>query len=191
VSEARQLPLLSSGERASVDLYQYLRIPGEVADTIEVRLNQRGSSTVPGALQSTSGLEFAGLEVYVDGKDLTEPGPRGTVAGRYAMFYLPGRGAYFFSTVAPAGHRFEKVGTVERNRLRFTLDNENFECVADAPILVGSERGSESGEVWVYHDPAYRPRGNWTLGTLGGDTGGRATREFFAAASDSLQWWLP
>ncbi|MEO7143242.1 MAG: hypothetical protein ABI165_07020 [Bryobacteraceae bacterium] len=191
IPETRQLPLLRSGERTSINLYQYLRTQDPVIDTIEVRLNESGGSVVTGAARPDGAIEFSGLQVSINRQPVTAPGPRGAVAGRYAMFYLPGRGGYFFSTDAPAGRAFSKVGTVDGNRLRFTLDNENFDCVADAPILVGSSRGSGSGEMWVYHDAAYRPRGNWTVGTVGADDAARAQKEFFAAASDSLRWWLP
>jgi hypothetical protein len=38
----------------------------------------------------------------------------------------------------------------------------------------------------VFHDPNYKPSGNWACSDPS------TTRdEFFAAASDSLKWWLP
>jgi len=46
---------------------------------------------------------------------------------------------------------------------------------------------SERGELWVYHDPNYKPEGNWTKT----NPAGGSDDEFFTAASDSLKWWLP
>ena len=99
------------------------------------------------------------------------------------MFYLPGRGGYFFSTQQVEKLPFTHVGAVDRNVLRFTVDNESIDCFSEAPILTQSERG----EVWVYHDPNYKPEGNWTTT----NPAGGSSDEFFAAASDSLKWWLP
>jgi hypothetical protein len=62
------------------------------------------------------------------------------------------------------------------------LDNENYSCKSDAQILVHSAQG----ELWVYHDPNYKPAGNWTKSF---PTNG-SQDDFFAAASDSLDWWL-
>lgn len=186
ISEARKLPLLHSGERASIDLYKFLQTQDDVVDTIAVRLELNGSAGGSTASRPTGWLQFAGLKVYRNGSEVTAPGPRGSVAGRYVMFYLPGYGGYFFSAQAPPDKRFAMVGTVDHDRLEFTLENQSFEIVADSPILVGAV----SGQVWVYHDASYRPRGNWTLGSVQGDTAGRASKEFFAAASDSLRWWL-
>lgn len=186
--EARKLPVLRSGEQDSVDLFESLQTQDEVLDTVQVRLAVNGEAGTASSARQTGWLQFAGLKIYRNGDEVTAPGPRGSVAGRYVMFYLPGHGGYFFSADAPPGPpRFVKAGTVDQNRLKFTLDNQNFEVVADGPILVGAA----SGEVWVYHDPSYRPRGSWTLGSVEGDTSTRASKEFFAAAADSLQWWLP
>ncbi|HLJ17723.1 MAG TPA: hypothetical protein VKV15_24715 [Bryobacteraceae bacterium] len=185
----QKLPLLHSGERASVGLFKSLATEDPVIDTIEVRLEANEAGATAGA---RSGLRLAGLRIFINGKEVMAPGPRGAVAGQYVMFYLPGHGGYFFSTEAPAGYaNFVKVGTIEGKRVKFTLDNDNFECMADQPILLrsgaNSGGGAGSGELWVYHDPNYRPQGNWTLGA---DTSARAPQEFFAAASDSLRWWL-
>jgi hypothetical protein len=99
------------------------------------------------------------------------------------MIYIPGRGGYFFSLDAPQGRAFVKTGSIDGSRLRFTVENDNYLCTSARTIL----ENSESGEVWVFHDPAYKPAGNWTQ-----EVSADAPRqlEFFAAASDSLSWWL-
>ena len=97
------------------------------------------------------------------------------------MFYIPKRGGYFFATLPVASRPFVQVGTVDRTRLKFNVDNEDFECTATAPILVQSDRG----QIWVYHDPNYKPSGAWTKDHP------NSPDEFFTGASDSLNWWLP
>jgi hypothetical protein len=101
------------------------------------------------------------------------------------MFYLPGRGGYFFSLNDP-GHGFLKAGTIDGERMKFSADNDSYDCATSQPILTGPS----SGEVWVLHVPAYKPGGNWTTHPRSGQTR-PAEDQFFAAASDSLSWWLP
>jgi hypothetical protein len=139
-----------------------------------------------GAAESAGPLRFAGLKISINGSAV-EGVARGSVSGRYVMFYVPGRGGYFFSTDAPAGRAFLKAGSIDRTRLQFTVDNDSYECTADAPILPDAQ----SGEVWVYHDPAYKPAGNWTQDLRSGEPPRPAAEEVFAAASDSLSWWIP
>jgi len=159
---------LGSGQSATIDLFE---IPGmgiHLTETIRVRFGAEGGGA----------LRFSALRVSIDGKPVAGPAS-GSVAGRYVMFYLPGRGAYFFSTEPVAGRGFAKTGTIDRERMRFTVDNAEFECVSGAPIH------GEGGELWVLHDASYQPEGNWTRSreNPGAD-------EFFMAASDSLGWWL-
>jgi hypothetical protein len=72
---------------------------------------------------------------------------------------------------------------VDGNKLTFTIDNEAYECQSEAQILTGSQRD----QIWVYHDPDYKPGGNWTKN----DASDTSHDQFFTAASDSLSWWLP
>jgi hypothetical protein len=166
---------LGSGQSATLNLFE---IPGmglQVSDSVRVKLDQNGES---------GAMRFAGLRVFENNKLISGPPPPSSVAGRFVMFYLPGRGGFFFSAEPVPGRPFADAGTVERNRMRFTVENENFECTSSSPIL----SGSSAGQVWVYHDPSYAPSGTWTQDPKTATPG---EENFFTAASDSLGWWLP
>jgi hypothetical protein len=170
LSSDHPLGPLASGQSAKLGLFE---IPGmglQVSETISVKF---GSENSGGALR------FSSLRVSIDGKLVAGPAP-GSIAGRYAMFYIPNRGAYFFSTEPVAGRAFVKAGIIEGNRMRISLDNVDYDCVSTLPIH------ADGGEVWVLHDASYRPAGNWTQDPQLGDR-----EQFFMAASDSLGWWLP
>jgi hypothetical protein len=187
LSTEQKLPSMRSGTRSDIGLFTLEGLGLQVVDSVQVRLNQGGSTSLdsPGAAQQQR-LRFSSFRVSIDRTPV--PGSAGStsVSGRYLMFYIPGRGGYFFSTDNPPGRDFVKAGAIDRTRLTFTLDNEIYDCVSDAPIL----SGFGSGEVWVYRDAAYKPEGNWTRDlSAGGSSSGDAG--FFTASSDSLNWWLP
>jgi hypothetical protein len=71
-----------------------------------------------------------------------------------------------------------KAGAINVNRMTFTVDNETYECTAT---------GADRGEVWVYHDPTYKPAGNWTQDLRSGASLRPASEEFFASSSDSFK----
>lgn len=173
LSQDRALGPLASGQSARLDLFEIPGMGVKVGETIRVQFSGEAEG---------GDLRFSGLRVSLDGREISGPPPPGAVSGRYVMFYLPGRGGYFFSTAPVAERAFAKSGSVEGARMRFTVENITFECVASAPILT---RGG-NGEVWVFHDPSYRPDGNWTKPL---DSASRQ-EQFFMAASDSLNWWL-
>lgn len=162
---------LGSGQSADLGLFE---IPGmglKVSETIRVQMDQEASHG--------AALHLTGVRVSI-GDGPPSPAMPGSVAGRFAMIYIPGRGGYFFSTQDPGRAGFVKVGSIDRTEMRFTLDNLNYVCTASAPIL----RQNASGDLWVYHDPKYHPAGNWTRMP---DT---SQDQLYMAASDSLNWWL-
>ena len=169
LTEDRELGTLASGQSANLGLFE---IPGmglAVSETIHVII---GGEAGGGALR------LSGLRVATDDKLIAGPAG-GAVAGRYAMFYIPGRGGFFFSTEPVPGRAFVKAGIYDGTRMSFTVDNIDYECLADRPIRNGG------GELWVLHDASYQPAGTWTL-----DLQRPGREQFFVAASDSLGWWL-
>jgi hypothetical protein len=131
--------------------------------------------------EASAKIRLSGLKVAIHGQPASPGGAGSDVSGRYAMFYIPGRGGYFFSSEQVDQPQFQDVGVVDGKHLTFTIDNENYDCTTGAPILVHADRG----QLWVFHDPNYKPAGNWTRTDL---TNSR--EEFFTAASDSMRWWL-
>jgi hypothetical protein len=172
-------PVLSSGERFTIPIPTNPGAGQTLTDTVQILLSQRGGGSNGGA--SSAEIRFSGLKVSVHGEAASPAGGGADVAGRYAMFYIPGRGGYFFSSDAMEPPPFLPVGVVDGKHLTFTIDNETYDCMAGAPIPVHAERG----QLWLYHDPNYKPAGNWTKSDAAS-----AREEFFTAASDSMQWWL-
>lgn len=180
LSSQLQSPLLKSGEGFSIPIPTDPGLGETLTDTVQVLMGQKGAPS--NGVAPSGQIRFAGLRVFIKSKQATPSGAGADVSGKYAMFYLPGRGGYFFSAEAVDRPAFEQVGVVDGKHLTFTLDNETFDCTATAPILTHAD----SGQLWVYHDPGYKPAGNWTKSDL---TSNR--EEFFTAASDSVRWWLP
>lgn len=182
LSEVHQSPLLDPGLSFSIAIPTDPGLQLNLNDVVQVQINERGVSPDSGA-KSIAEIRFVALRVRVDGNLVAGGGAGAIVAGRYAMFYIPGSGGFFFSTQPVERRPFVQVGVVDRSKLTFTLENHVYDCESENPILLKSDRG----QIWVYHDPNYKPDGNWTKS----DTSDGSRDEFYAAASDSLNWWLP
>jgi len=182
LAEPRESPLLASGDRFTIEIPFIPGLAENLSDVVQIRLNQRGTLAPQPDSQAAALLRFVGLKVQINDQLVSPDGPGANVAGRYVMFYIPGHGGYFLSTVPVENRPFVKIGIVDRTHLHFTLDNDTYDCDSDAPILARADRG----EIWIFHDPNFKPSGNWT-------TSNPSTNrdEFFAAASDSPKWWLP
>ncbi|HTC89362.1 MAG TPA: hypothetical protein VK686_13735 [Bryobacteraceae bacterium] len=179
LSAKLESPLLSSGQSFPIPIPSDPGLGQTLTDTVQVIIGQRGGAN--DAVPASAQIRFADLRVFIKGQQVTPSGAGADVAGRFAMFYIPGRGGYFFSTDPVDERPFLQVGVVDGKHLTFTVDNDMYDATTSAPILVHADRG----QLWVYHDPNYKPAGNWTKADLASNR-----EEFFTAASDSLQWWV-
>lgn len=173
-------PPLGAGGTFTVDIPTNPGLFEHRTDTVQVQPDPRGDPRSQPGAQMMPMIRFVGLRVSINGNPIPSNGPGAMVYGPFAMFYIPKRGGYFFSTQPVTSRPFVQVGDVDHNRLKFTIDNEDYESVSTVPILTQSDRG----QIWVYHDPQYKPAGNWTKSNP------KSADEFFTAASDSLNWWL-
>ena len=175
-SLALEMPLgsIESGKAATLDLFAIPGVGVHVTETISVEVDSE---------HSAGPLRLADLQIAINGRPipLAQQLP---VSGRFAMFYLPGRGGYFLSVTDP-GRGFLKAGVVDGRSMKFFINNDQYEGTTSQSILTRPE----SGELWVLYVPDYRPGGNWTTHPRTGESR-PAVDEFFAASSDTLNWWL-
>lgn len=182
-SIASQSPPLGPGGQFTVEIPTNPGLFQNRADTVIVQPDPRSGETAPPGAPPAPLLRFADLRVMIGGKPVPTNSQSVMVTGAFAMFYIPSRGGYFFSTQPVTSRPFVQVGDVDRTQLKFTVDNENYECTSRTSILTQNDRG----QIWVYHDPQYKPAGNLTKN----NPGAKSTDQFFAGAADSLDWWLP
>lgn len=180
LSAPLESPVLHSGESFHIPVSSAPELGQTLTDTVHVALHQPGTES--NAMSSGARIRFDSLKVFIQEKLVSPAGVGAYVAGRYAMFYLPGHGGYFFSANASEPAPFANIGIVNGKRLTFNVDNEMYDCTSEEPILMHAERG----QLWVYHDPNYKPAGNWTKTDLAD-----AHEQFFTAGADSLHWWMP
>jgi hypothetical protein len=98
-------------------------------------------------------IEYADL--YSNGAKLPHGSISGGAVGPQFVMYLEGSGGFFFSLLQPAEYpQFQKVGIIEGSRLKFVWNNRSYELRTTGPIL----STGASAEVWVFHDPQFRPK---------------------------------
>jgi GWxTD domain-containing protein len=107
-------------------------------------------------------MKMINYQLFING-ELAAGGKRsGATAGPVIWFHLQERGRFIFSLRPQEGYDFQKLGTIERNRMKFTLNNERYEWVSDVPIV-------DAGGPWnlyVLYDPNYVPE-SFFLGVNG------------------------
>ena len=76
------------------------------------------------------------------------------ISGALLWLYLPNQGRFIFSLVSRKGYDFQKIGTVQSNKISFTMDDVKYDWISDSPIVTG---GNKRWNLWVLHDPGFRP----------------------------------
>jgi hypothetical protein len=108
----------------------------------------------PGADAALAGEELSFREIALVVNGQKTAAQAGWLTGAAARLYLPGHGAYFLSTYQPkTAHVFRRIVYADRHNLEFAIDGDSIRITSNGNVLTRSE----SGTVWVYHDPQYRP----------------------------------
>lgn len=76
-----------------------------------------------------------------------------SIAGQINSIYIQGKGRFFFSFSPQPGYDFQKIGTIQNNKISFDLGGDHYEIVSKTPIL----GAGGNWNLWVLHDPNYQP----------------------------------
>jgi hypothetical protein len=148
---------VADGDTFAIDVLVNPRNGAKIVDVIKVtsddpRLQEAPASTRPPrdfTLEDMQ-LKVSAYKLLVDGEAVYSS--TSGCAGPLIWFALPGRGRFIFSLVPRPGYDFQKVGTVEHNKIKFAHDGQSYEWVSRLPV-VGN---GGNWNLWVLHDAGYR-----------------------------------
>ncbi|MEZ5427205.1 MAG: hypothetical protein R2747_13125 [Pyrinomonadaceae bacterium] len=89
-------------------------------------------------------------EISINGKTYKT---RTSFAGNINWVYIYGKGRFIFSFTSQPGYNFQKIGTIENNKLLFDYNGDHFEFASKTPILGAGGKWN----LWVMYDPNYQP----------------------------------
>jgi hypothetical protein len=101
-------------------------------------------------------LKLTASNLLINGRSASsEKGSSGYgVTGTLIWFYMPDHGRFILSLTPRDGYNFQKTGTIQGNKINFTFGGNQYDWVSSSPIL---PTGSRPWNLWVLHDPEYRP----------------------------------
>lgn len=131
-------------------------------------------------------LKMINYQLYVNG-ELVAGGKRsGAASGPLIWFHLTERGRFIFSLRPHEGYDFQKIGTIEHNKMKFTLRNDRYEWVSDVPVV-------DAGGPWnlyVLYDPDYVPD-SFFLGVKGAAAKPKSTNIYQSVTAVQRNMRLP
>lgn len=137
-----------------------------VRDKLASRYGRGGNinqAFTPGENQQPADLTVDAIELKVTASQLLINGKFASseksssgygVTGPLIWFYIPNHGRFILSLTPRDGYDFQKTGTIQGNKINFTFGGNQYDWVSSSPIL---PIGSRPWNLWVLHDPDYRP----------------------------------
>jgi GWxTD domain-containing protein len=98
-------------------------------------------------------MKMINYQLFINNELATGGKRSGAAAGPVIWFHLQGRGRFIFSLTPHEGYDFQKLGTIERNKIKFTLNGDQYEWVSDEPVV----ENDGPWNLYVLYDPNYVP----------------------------------
>ena len=99
-------------------------------------------------------MRMINYRLLINGELVAGGKQSGACTGPLIWFHLPEHGGRFIFSVAPhPGYDFQKIGTIENNRIKFTLQGESYEWISTTPV-VGN---GGNWNLYILYDSAYVP----------------------------------
>lgn len=151
--------ILDDGAEFSLDLLINKETGVKIIDVVKVTFDRlRLENDAPRLRPRDFTLDAVALEMkdyslLVNDNLIATSKSKTGCAGTVLWIYIPNRGRFIFSLFPREGYSFQKAGTVDGNKIEFTLDGDRYQWLSSSPIL--KEEGTWN--LWVLHDVQYSP----------------------------------
>jgi hypothetical protein len=152
--------IINDGDTFALDVLVNPQTGDKITDIVTVssdqaRLHEAPANEIPRDFTLDDvAMKMINYQLLVNG-ELVAGGKRsGACSGPLIWFHLPERGGRFiFSLMPHTGYDFQKIGTIENNRIKFKLNGATYEWVSNTPV-VGT---GGNWNLYVLYDPGYIP----------------------------------
>jgi hypothetical protein len=99
-------------------------------------------------------MKMINYQLFINGELVAGGKQTGACAAPLIWFHLPEQGGRFIFSLSPhAGYDFQKIGTIEDDRIKFTFNDKRYEWISSTHIIgVGG-----NWNLYVLYDPSYIP----------------------------------
>jgi hypothetical protein len=152
--------LIDDGDAIALDLLVNAETGVKIVDVVKVSFDRaRLWSAPPRRSIPLRDFTLGNVELAMRDYKLTINGelvgggqkPARGLASALIWFYVPERGRFIFSLIPHEGYDFQKVGSIENNKISFKLGGDLYEWTSTAPV-VGN---GGNWNLWVLHDAGY------------------------------------
>ena len=114
-----------------------------------------GGGNLPAKDFSVEAVQFkiTSSRLLVNGHPVTNSAGLG-VTGGLVWFYLSKHGRFILSLIPREAYNFQKTGTIQGNKISFSIGENQYEWISSSPIISGQD---DNWNLWILHEPDYVP----------------------------------
>lgn len=156
--------IVEDGDIISFDTLENPQAKVKFTDLIKITRQRKTSGGHFTDLQPAKdfAMQATNLEAFINDKKVAEVG---SLSGSNLSFYFQDKGRFILSIFSRKGFNLQKIGVIENNKLSFTFNGDNYKFVSSSPIIGSGGKWN----VWVLHDPNYKPANQTTSQFDAGD----------------------
>jgi hypothetical protein len=151
--------LIDDGDAIALDLLVNAQTGVKIVDVVKVSFDRaklwstppRRSVPLRDFTLGNVELAMRDYKLTINGELVGQKAARG-FEGALLWFYVPERGRFIVSLMPHEGYNFQKVGSIENNKISFKLGGDLYEWTSSAPVV---GRSGGNWNLWVLHDPDY------------------------------------
>ena len=160
ISRSSAPQIIRDGDTFALDVLVNPQTGDKITDIVTVSASMQGLEEAP-VSEAPRDFTLADVEMrminyrlLINGELVAGGKQAGACAGPLIWFHMPDRGGRFiFSVMSHPGYDFKKIGVIENNKIKFTLNGESYEWISNTPVV--GQGGNWN--LYVLYDPSYVP----------------------------------
>ncbi|HEX8921201.1 MAG TPA: GWxTD domain-containing protein [Pyrinomonadaceae bacterium] len=165
---------IADGDTFALDVLVNPKTGDKITDFVSVSGNESRLKKISTGQQSAPRdftledvmMKMLNHQLFVNNEPVGGGKRSGEIAGPVIWFHLQDRGRFIFSLAPREGYDFKRLGTIESNKMKFTLNGEHYEWISAAPVV----ENEGPWNLYVLYDPNYVPD-SFFLGVKGAAKG--------------------
>jgi hypothetical protein len=152
--------IIGDGDTFALDVLINPQTGDKITDIVTVSASMKGLEEAPLSEAPRDftiddvEMRMVNYRLFINGELVSSGKQAGACAGPLIWFHMPEHGGRFiFSVIPHPGYDFKKIGVIENNKIKFTLNGESYEWISNTPV-VGN---GGNWNLYVLYDPSYVP----------------------------------
>ena len=148
--------VVADGDTITLETLENPQTKAKIVDIIKVTTEEHKFGSYYAERGPAKDFTLDDVNLHIDAPDVLINGENskfsGSAAGNVVWIYIMGKGRFIFSFTPQANYNFQKIGTIEDNKILFDYDGISYRFTNKSPVLGTGGKWN----LWVMFDADYK-----------------------------------